>query len=319
VHLFAREGDSAPGLPPDTVFTQFWILRINTLGELLFWATVEGPQIGPGEDSGLWAGAPGNLQLVAQAGMAAPGMPPGVTFTGFETWFISDTGDITFQARVQEPGIDATNDSAIWRGRPAALSLLLREGDPAPGLPEGVVLHFGASGPWLRPRFTANDEADLIFASAITGPGVTGDNDVAIWVYRAATAIWTLLLRTGDVVDGRTIAPDGIGYGGSFLNDSGGADGYRQSFNDERTFVIKLKFKDGTEGVYYVETFAYGDFDVDGDVDLSDFALFAQCFAGADNPPAPGCPPGVDADLDGDGDVDLTDFAVFAQNFTGAL
>jgi hypothetical protein len=60
--------------------------------------------------------------------------------------------------------------------------------------------------------------------------------------------------------------------------------------------------------------------DLDGDdVDLSAFSVFAQCFAGADNPPAPGCPPGVDADFDGDGDVDLTDFAIFAQNFTGAL
>jgi hypothetical protein len=61
-----------------------------------------------------------------------------------------------------------------------------------------------------------------------------------------------------------------------------------------------------------------GDFDGDGDVDLADFALFGQCFGGANLPPAGACPPGVDADLDDDGDVDLSDFAAFAQNFTGA-
>lgn len=62
-----------------------------------------------------------------------------------------------------------------------------------------------------------------------------------------------------------------------------------------------------------------GDFDLDGDVDLGDFAVFSQCFAGAFNPPAVTCPPGVDADCDDDGDVDLGDFAVFSQNFTGSL
>lgn len=62
-----------------------------------------------------------------------------------------------------------------------------------------------------------------------------------------------------------------------------------------------------------------GDFDSDGDVDLSDFAVFGQCFGGAFNPPAVGCPAGADADCDDDGDVDLSDFALFGQNFTGSL
>jgi hypothetical protein len=61
------------------------------------------------------------------------------------------------------------------------------------------------------------------------------------------------------------------------------------------------------------------DFQPDCDVDLTDFALFAQCYGGPDNPPSPNCPPGVDADLDHDGDVDLNDFAIFSELFTGAL
>lgn len=72
------------------------------------------------------------------------------------------------------------------------------------------------------------------------------------------------------------------------------------------------------EIVEQVVTVPSADFDGDGDVDISDFAVFAQCFGGTFNPPGPVCPPGVDADLDGDGDVDLTDFARFAQRFTGA-
>ena len=62
-----------------------------------------------------------------------------------------------------------------------------------------------------------------------------------------------------------------------------------------------------------------GDFDNDGDVDLSDFAQFSLCFGGPNLPPAGSCPPGVDADFDDDGDVDLSDFAEFSLNFTGPL
>ena len=62
-----------------------------------------------------------------------------------------------------------------------------------------------------------------------------------------------------------------------------------------------------------------GDFDGDGDVDLTDFTQFQLCFGGSNVPPAPTCPPGVDADCDGDGDVDLADFLIFQNNFTGSL
>lgn len=64
-----------------------------------------------------------------------------------------------------------------------------------------------------------------------------------------------------------------------------------------------------------------GDTDLDGDVDLTDFGVFAQCFGGAFNPPAATCPAGAASlvDCDGDGDIDSGDFAVFGQNFTGSL
>jgi len=62
-----------------------------------------------------------------------------------------------------------------------------------------------------------------------------------------------------------------------------------------------------------------GDLDGDGAVDLSDFLIFQQCFGGSGNPPAPTCPPSLNADLDLDGDVDLADFLIFQQNFTGSL
>lgn len=60
---------------------------------------------------------------------------------------------------------------------------------------------------------------------------------------------------------------------------------------------------------------ALGDFDYDGDVDVSDFGIFQICFNGPSRPPTlAGC---VVSDFDRDGDVDLSDFSVFLSCFNG--
>jgi hypothetical protein len=60
-----------------------------------------------------------------------------------------------------------------------------------------------------------------------------------------------------------------------------------------------------------------GDFDLDGDVDDSDYEAFGACVHGPTGSPGPTC--GVDADLDGDGDVDLGDFGEFQPAFGAGL
>jgi hypothetical protein len=56
-----------------------------------------------------------------------------------------------------------------------------------------------------------------------------------------------------------------------------------------------------------------GDLDGDGDVDLDDWAGFAECMTGADGGVADGC---GEADLTGDGFVDLMDVATFQLEFS---
>jgi len=65
-----------------------------------------------------------------------------------------------------------------------------------------------------------------------------------------------------------------------------------------------------------VTVYASGDADRDGDVDLSDFAMFQACFNGPNRPAqlVVECAP---MDNDGDGDVDLVDFASFQACFNG--
>ncbi len=67
-----------------------------------------------------------------------------------------------------------------------------------------------------------------------------------------------------------------------------------------------------------VKSTVVGDSDADGDIDLTDYAFFANCLDG----PRPTDPPYVDpgcarVDFTGDGDVDLEDFMEFAEAFSG--
>ena len=51
-----------------------------------------------------------------------------------------------------------------------------------------------------------------------------------------------------------------------------------------------------------------GDFDLDGDVDMLDFARFQECFTGSGGEYEEGCEPG---DIDGDGAIGLRDYGPF--------
>jgi len=69
---------------------------------------------------------------------------------------------------------------------------------------------------------------------------------------------------------------------------------------------------DGTPDVC---EFIYGDFDLDGDVDLSDFGQLQSCVNSSTTPPAnPHC---SRADLDFDGDIDTQDLRSFLKCLTG--
>ena len=63
-----------------------------------------------------------------------------------------------------------------------------------------------------------------------------------------------------------------------------------------------------------------GDYDGDGDVDLDDYAIFAECLGGPEvTAPPGGCAQDdfENADSDGDDDVDLDDFGAFQLVFAG--
>lgn len=84
---------------------------------------------------------------------------------------------------------------------------------------------------------------------------------------------------------------------------------------DFRQFVLPMDDAEVTLLILEVARVAPVDFDVDGDVDQSDFGQFQQCLLGGAVPQSdPAC---VYADTDQDGDVDQNDFPAFAACFSG--
>jgi hypothetical protein len=117
--------------------------------------------------------------------------------------------------------------------------------------------------------------------------------------------------------------PDSHDTGGYFTDQH--PDGFS---NEEWWGIVAVELNPGScdtvqpRAVYYAlrDEFAQivepdGDFDGDGDIDLSDHDAFTVCFTGPDaGPIADGCAPG---DFDADDDIDCRDWAVFTLTWTG--
>lgn len=216
--IVLRTSDPPPGVSdPGVVINEESIgpfLYPGAGGHAAFWAALEGPGIDTSNAYGLWLqSAPGGVfDLVARAGDHAAGMPPGVTYRSTDGLtsnysLPNANGDMAFRAYLQGPGIDASNDAAIWTGTADNLSILARTGDPAPGAGDGAA--FGSYG-----RITLNAAREHLFPSFLLGDGITPDNDFALYYGQAGGL--QVLVREGEQATGM---PAGIVFDRIQAND----------------------------------------------------------------------------------------------------
>src|SRR5262249_33497484 len=141
--------------------------------------------VGPTNNRALWLAANNSLSLLARTGTQAPGVNAGIVFSEFTAAIslaagtvpvLNGVGQVAFLAKLAGPGVTTTNDFGIWLATSGSAQLVAREGDPAPGTPDGVRFSSLSTQPAL------NDKGQLAFQALLIGPGVTGTNNTSIFV-----------------------------------------------------------------------------------------------------------------------------------------
>lgn len=178
-----RQGvTTPPGIPnpfSNIFFGTFLYLNANDSGKIVFRGTISNSA--SSADSGIWTDAPGSLSLLVREGDPAPGITDATFFDFPYAIGIGDDGTVGFLARLGGTGVTVDDELTVWTGRPGALKLVAREGDPAPGLGNDVVFDtfLQASyetGPAVNPY------GHTAFVARLRGPGITNSNDDTIWV-----------------------------------------------------------------------------------------------------------------------------------------
>ena len=155
LELVARGGDPAPGLPAGSQFgSTLYIVEVNRSGQGTISGTITGPGVTSTNDEVLWTDRSGGWNILLREGDPAPGAGSGVVYGGageylgtgsnFESVRLNDANRLGLQANVTGQNVDTFNNEALWVEQGGGMTLLAREGAPAPGMGGGST--FGGNG-----------------------------------------------------------------------------------------------------------------------------------------------------------------------------
>jgi hypothetical protein len=246
--LVARKGNPAAGAPSGTRYSALGTPVLNNLGQISYLAWLGGTGVTSANDGVVYAGSPATPQIVAREGSPAPGTAPGVSYAEFSAQIpsniakLSDAGHITYTALLEGPDVTGFNDFALYAGEFANPRLIAREGDEAPGTGPGVTYRFGGD-------VTINDAGQVAYSFFLSGTDVTSVNDRGVFAFDPVLGNM-LIAREGDLFDVgggdvRTIADGGVALG---FQQAGGAP--LTGLADDGRVAFRLRFTDGTSGVF---------------------------------------------------------------------
>ncbi len=248
--------DADPGTGDGAAFEKFLFVTLNDAGDVVFEAELEGPGVTSSNDRGLWlVTRTGDLVLLGREGDLAPDpIVPGARFRDFiAPATLNNSGTAAFEAILTGPGIDNSNNEVFYAGTASGgLAPIVREGDPAPGLPGlsiGDPQNFSGG---LR-YISLNDAGEVAFTARVTGPGVSFSNNEAL--YSGTPGNLTVVLREGEApppgLPGTAI--NTIGDTPELLPDGTVGAGFRVLVGGDRVGTIALLDAAGVESIVAVE------------------------------------------------------------------
>jgi hypothetical protein len=253
-----------------------------------------GSGISAANDWVLVVGSPQPTGIIARTGDPVPELGEGVYLSGVGSPLINNLRQVIYGVSL-DGAIEYCG--ATYFGPYDDARLILRDGDPANYFPSGSIL-------WMTTTMAGaamNDVGDFVGRTEVHSAG--GEIRNVWWMWHRVTAQLVPLLVHGQEIEGRTVTI--TPFQSEHWADTGGADGKPQSFNDRRQLVTKLRFTDGTSGIYLIGPPQLGDIDGDGQVTAVELAAFGDCETEAGGVLSAGCEA---LDLSLDGAIDLVDF-----------
>src|SRR5262249_37727557 len=135
-------GTPAPSPIPGSVFRYIlaYPFAFNDAGEVAFTGIAYSGSPEYLVTGGLWTDDGASLVLRVQMDTQAADMPAGILLDSIDSLVLDADGTIMYGGTLSGPGIDETNDSAIWTLRGQSSTLLMRTGDNAPGFPPDTTI-----------------------------------------------------------------------------------------------------------------------------------------------------------------------------------
>jgi hypothetical protein len=254
LQLVARQGDvgsvgspDAPGTAAGSKFLRLGAPVINDAMDVAFQASLQtgAGDVTEGNDSGVWGPTDGGsgLSLIVREGDPAPGTDS--NFDGFNDPVLGGSGAIAFVGFLSlvsgDVPADESNNQGLWGPTSdGSLHLIAREGDRAPGAPEGVVFAEFDSPPCLNAE---NQVAIMATLRSDSGdPVIDESNDRGVWIYDPQLDLLALIVRESEPFD--------VGVGATRIvqevrmqTGSGGQDGRARGLNDDGQIGLHLIFE----------------------------------------------------------------------------
>ena len=130
-----REGDLPPG--GSSPFYEFTAKNVDSLGRAAFIGHFYG--VDPKArlfENGLYAERHGEIEELLRTSAQAPGLASSIQINRIDYPRMNAGGHLTVHVELSGAGVNADNDQAVFVDRGNGVELLLREGEPVPGLPD---------------------------------------------------------------------------------------------------------------------------------------------------------------------------------------